>query len=482
MLPSYLELEPPLTPKIGIVHLGLGQFSKAHLACYMDSVMTLGGGDWRIVGASLRSSAAVEVLQPQDNLYTVTSHSANRTEVRVIGSLSEVLAISAGGRERLLDRLTDPSVSIVSLTVTEQGYYLNAAGELDFSHPHIQADLSAPGQPITAIGWIVLAAKRRRSEGAPPVTALSLDNLIGNGQVLRRVVLAFANRVDSKLATYIEAEVAFPSTMVDRIVPAVDADALAAARQSIGMVDEACVLTEAFSQWVIEDRFVSGRPPWEKAGVIFCDDVAPFETMKLRLLNGAHSSIAYLGILLGHETVADCMNDSTLRSFIKSLMRIEIQPEVLPPKGFDLDGYVDQLLERFSNPHLRHRCAQIAMDGSQKIPQRLLPVLEERLSMGRSVGRLVFTLAAWMTFVQQQEPLLDPLETKLKALVRGNSFSGNGDVGLVSMLLTSSGVFSKSLQNSSVLRLQLTAAVVDIRQLGVNVALANCLNLESEAV
>lgn len=491
VLPGYPE------PKAGIVHLGLGQFAKAHLACYMDSIMNLGGSGWGIVGASLRSSAATEVLQPQDNLFTLTSHSVNKTETRVIGSLSESIALSAGGREKLLGRMTDPTIDIVSLTVTEQGYYLNTAGELDFAHPDIQADLSTPDHPITAIGWIVLAAKHRRLAGAPPFTALSLDNLVGNGQVLRRVVLAFANRVDSQLATYIESEVAFPSTMVDRIVPALDADALSATRQNIGMVDEACVLTEVFSQWVIEDRFVSRRPAWEKAGVIFCDDVTPFENMKLRLLNGAHSSIAYLGILLGHQTVSDCMHDPTLRTFIESLMRTEIQPEVVPPQGFDLDQYIDQLLDRFSNPHLRHRCAQIAMDGSLKIPQRLLPVLEERLLMGLCVRHLVFALAAWMTFVQQQAPLQDPLEARLKALVRGSSVNKNSinensinessinersDAGLVSELLMSSGIFSKGLQDSPILHLQLTAAVGDIRQLGVSMALTKSLDSKCESV
>jgi len=470
--PGYLSSQP----KPGIVHLGLGQFAKAHLACYMDSVMNLDGGDWRIVGASLQSLTAVERLQPQDNLFTVTSQSADVTEIRVIGSLSEVIAISAGGRERLLDRLTDPSIHIVSLTVTEKGYYLNAAGELDFSHPDIRADLLAPDQPITAVGWIVLAAKHRQAMGVSPFTVLSLDNLIGNGRVLRHVVLAFANRIDSNLAAYIESQVAFPCSMVDRIVPALDVDAVTSTKQSIGMVDEACVLTESFSQWVVEDRFVSSRPAWEKAGVVFCDDIASFETMKLRLLNGAHSSLAYIGILLGHQTVADCMNDATLRPFVESLMRTEIQPEVVPPSGFDLDPYIDQLLERFSNPHLRHRCAQIAMDGSQKIPQRLLPLLEERLSRGRCVQRLVFVLATWMIFVQQQQPLLDPLSLKLKALA-----DGTNDVGLVSALLKSSNVFSKGLQSSTALHSALAAAISDIRQLGVRRALTRCLKSEDES-
>jgi len=470
-LPRYLSS----LPKRGIVHLGFGQFAKAHLACYMDSVMNLDGGDWRIVGASLQSSTAAERLQPQDNLFTVTSQSAAGTEVRLIGSLAEVIAVSVGGRKRLLDSLIDPNIQIVSLTVTEKGYYLDAAGELDFSHADVQADLAAPDRPKTAIGWIVLAAKRRQAIGVPAFTVLSLDNLIGNGQVLRRVVLAFANQIDPNLATYIDAQVAFPSTMVDRIVPAQDVDALTATEQSIGMTDEACVLTEAFSQWVIEDQFGSSRPDWEKAGVIFCDDVAPFETMKLRLLNGAHSSLAYIGILLGHRTVADCMDDLTLRRFIESLLRKEIQPEVVPPRGFDLNQYIDQLLERFSNPHLRHRCVQIAMDGSQKIPQRLLPLLQERLSSGRCVHRLVFALAAWMVFVQQQQALLDPLGSKLKALA-----SDVSDAGLASALLASSGIFSKGLQDSATLSLALTTAVVDIKQLGVSAALIKCLRFEGE--
>lgn len=481
LVPGYLDND---LPGVGIVHLGIGQFAKAHLACYTDTVLDQVGGDWRIVGASLRSNTSVKQLAPQDNLYTVTSESGSSSgkssdkstdlksglsEVRVIGALAEVLAVQFGDRSKLLEYLLSPSTRIVSLTVTEKGYYQNAAGNLDIEHVDIQADLANPNEPVTAIGWLVLAIKLRREQGAPPFTPLALDNLMSNGAVLKRMVLEFAMQSDSDLGQYIDEHIPFPSTMVDRIVPAVDAASVEATKVRLGIIDQACVHTELFSQWVVEDRFVSGRPPWESAGAILCDDVAPFEMMKLRLLNGAHSSLAYLGVLLRHSTVADCMFDSAVRTYIESLMRTEIQPLVSAPVGFDLDHYISQLLARFSNSSLRHRCEQIAMDGSQKIPQRLLPVLEERLEQGLSVTYLVFALAVWMVFVQQQDSLVDPRSSELKSLVQ------DADPADLVARLIGTDVFSQRLRSSNVFIVGLTATVTTISSQGLAKALDECL-------
>ncbi|MFT4676119.1 MAG: fructuronate reductase [Patiriisocius sp.] len=464
-------------PGVGIVHLGIGQFAKAHLACYTDTVLDQVGGDWRIVGASLRSNTSVKQLKPQDNLYTVTSESGEslnkssdpKSEFRVIGALAEVLAVQFGDRLKLLEYLLSPSTRIVSLTVTEKGYYQNAAGNLDIEQADIQADLANPGEPLTAIGWLVLAIKLRREQGTPPFTPLALDNLISNGAVLKRMVLEFSMHSDTGLGQYIEEHISFPSTMVDRIVPAVDAASLEATKARLGMIDQACVHTELFSQWVVEDRFLSGRPQWELAGVILCDDVTPFEIMKLRLLNGAHSCLAYLGVLLQYNTVADCMNDASVRAYIEIMMRTEIQPLVSPPAGFDLDRYITQLLMRFSNPGLRHRCEQIAMDGSQKIPQRLLPVLEERLEHGLSVTYLIFAVSVWMVFVQRQDSLVDPRSSELKSLVQG------ADPAELVARLIGTNIFSQRLQSSTLLLAGLTSTVTSISRLGVNTALDECL-------
>jgi len=465
LAPGYLEND---LPGVGIVHLGIGQFAKAHLACYTDTVLGQVGGDWRIAGASLQSKTSVTQLAPQDNLYSVTSQSEGCSELRVIGALAEVLAVQFGDRLKLLEYLLSSSTRIVSLTVTEKGYYQNAAGNLDLDHADIQADLANPNEPVTAIGWLVLAIKLRREQGTPPFTPLALDNLMSNGAILKSMVLEFSKHLNSDLGHYIKQNIPFPSTMVDRIVPAIDAASVEATKVSLGMMDQACVHTELFSQWVVEDRFVSGRPKWELAGAILCDDVAPFETMKLRLLNGAHSSLAYLGVLLQHTTVADCMNDASVRSYIETLMRTEIQPLVSAPAGFDLDYYITQLLARFSNSSLRHRCEQIAMDGSQKIPQRLLPVLEERLERGLPVTYLVFALAAWMVFVQRQDCLIDPRSSELKSLVR------DADPAELVARLIGTDIFSQRLQASTELLAGLTSTVATIFRQGLTAALDEC--------
>ena len=455
-------------PGIGIVHLGMGQFARGHLAYYTDSVLQQAPGDWRIVGASLRSDMARQQLEPQDNLYTVTSQSSTETHIQVIGALAEVISVQFSGRTALLNHLISPSSRIVSLTITEKGYYQNAHGQLDLAHADIQTDLAHLEAPETAIGWIVLALKIRRDNGFPPFTALSLDNLVGNGAVLKRMVLEYAQHSYPELVAYIKQRVSFPSTMVDRIVPAQSTASMAATAKQIGVEDHGCVHTEKFSQWVIEDDFVGGRPAWELAGVIFCDDVAPYEGMKLRLLNGAHSSIAYIGVLLGHGTVADCMNDLNVRAYIETLMRSEIQPTVSPPVGFDLDLYIEQLLDRFSNPNLHHRCEQIAMDGSQKIPQRLLPVLAARLKAGAAINHLVFSIAAWMVFVQQHEPLLDPRSSELKRLVL------DAEPEQLAEALLGTDLFPATLQKSTDFSAALVATINAIIKRGPAAALSAC--------
>ena len=405
----------------GIVHLGVGAFHRAHQAVYVDDLLALGHTDWAICGASLRSPDTSEALDPQDGLYTLAVRSGAGTDLRVIGSLRRLL-VGARDPEALLAAMADPKVRIVTLTVTEKGYCHDpATGRLDEAHADIVADLATPERPRSVPGFLVEALRRRRAAGAAPFTVLCCDNLPANGRTVARVVHRFAELRDGDLAAYIATEVAFPCTMVDRIVPATtDADRAEVAG-ALGVEDAWPVMAEPFSQWVIEDRFPAGRPPFEAVGAQMVEDVVPFEHMKLRLLNGAHSTLAYLGYLAGHETISDTMSDPAFARLVERLQDEEVLPTVHVP-GVDLPAYTRALRERFSNPALRHRTWQIAMDGSQKLPQRLLETIRDRLAAGASIDLLALGVAGWMRYVTGRDEkggaidVRDPHAARLKAL------------------------------------------------------------------
>jgi fructuronate reductase len=348
--------------------------------------------------------------------------SGEGTRTRVVGALRGLL-VAPEDPERLIAAMTDPGVRIVSLTVTEKGYCHDpATGRLREDHPDIRRDLESPLQPVSAPGFLVEALRRRRAAGVPPFTVLTCDNLPANGETVHRVISRFAHLRDPDLGAWVAGEVACPSTMVDRIVPATtDADR-AAAREALGVEDAWPIATEPFTQWVIEDRFPGGRPRLEEAGAQLVADVAPYELMKLRLLNGAHSTLAYLGYLAAYETVADVMADPAFARLIAGLMDEEVTPTLTLPAGADLAGYKRSLLARFRNPALRHRTWQIAMDGSQKLPQRLLGTVRDRLAAGAPIDRLALGVAAWMRYVtgldERGAPIdvRDPLRERLRAI------------------------------------------------------------------
>ncbi|WEK52600.1 MAG: mannitol dehydrogenase family protein [Candidatus Kaistia colombiensis] len=407
---------------IGIVHLGIGAFHRAHQAIYVDDCLAAGDRDWAILGASLRSPDTRDALVPQDGLYTALIRSAGRDEARVVGSVRRLL-VAPEDPGALLEAMTDPAVRIVSLTVTEKGYCRNAAtGALQEDHPDILHDLDGPTSPRSAIGFLVEALARRRMGGIAPFTVLCCDNLPQNGKTVRGLVVRFAEMRDAELARFIATEVTFPCTMVDRIVPATtDADREVLA-DTFGISDAWPVATEAFSQWVVEDRFCNGRPHFEAVGVQMVAEAAPYEAMKLRLLNGSHSAIAYLGYLAGHETVADAIGAPGFATFVRGLMDLEVTPTLEVPAEADLESYKAALLSRFANPSLRHRTWQIAMDGSQKLPQRLLDTVRERLASGGSIDRLALAVAAWMRYATGRDErgeaidLRDPLAQRLIAI------------------------------------------------------------------
>ena len=383
---------------VGIVHFGIGAFHRAHQAWYTDLAMAGGDRDWAIAGVSLRSPDVAAQLNPQDGLYTVTERAADGDHTRLVGAVQLVL-VAAQQREAVISTLAAPSTRIVSFTVTEKGYCRAADGGLDFG-------LAGEG---SFYAYLAAALRRRHDAGLPGLTLLSCDNLADNGRQLEALMGQYIERHDPALLGWLGRACAFPSTMVDRIVPATTAADRAALAARIGLEDDGAVMTEPFSQWVIEDRFAGPRPRWEAVGAELVSDVRPYETAKLRLLNGAHSLLAYCGLQRGHEFVHQAVGDPVLRALAVQLMREEAAPTIAPAPGQDLAGYGDSLIERFANPALNHRLIQIAMDGSQKLPQRWLETLAARRAQGHQCPALLAGVAAWIRHLRGANgPVDDP--------------------------------------------------------------------------
>jgi fructuronate reductase len=402
----------------GIVHLGVGAFHRAHQAVYTEAVLAAGDKRWGIVGASLRSADTRDALGPQDCLYAVNQR-GNADAFAIIGSVLGLL-VAPEDPAAVISTLAHPDVAIASLTVTEKAYCSDSAtGQLDEAHPDILHDLAHPHAPRSVLGLLAAAIEQRRAAGLPPFTVLCCDNLTANGATVHRLLTRFATLRAPDLGAYVADRIACPDTMVDRIVPATtDADCARIAA-ALKLQDAWPVTAEPFTQWVIEDNFPAGRPDWAATMV---RDVAPFEAMKLRLLNGSHSALAYLGYLAGYETVAEAVADPGLAAFVAGLMADTIPTLSLPP-GADVAGYMRDLIERFRNPALRHRCWQIAMDGTQKLPPRLLAPLRDRLARGLPITRHAMVVAAWMRYVTGiderggkidiRDPMADTLATIL---------------------------------------------------------------------
>jgi len=407
-----------LTPPVaGIVHFGPGAFFRAFIGPYSDDAMRAAGGDWGIIAVSLKSPAARDALVPQRCLYTALERGPDGDVPRQVEAINDVL-VAPEDPGAVLDVMTRPEIRIISLTVTEKGYCHNPrTGNLQTRHPDIAHDIITSDAPRTALGFIVLALARRREAGIPPFTVLCCDNLPSNGAMLRNFVTALASHRDAagtsdRLADWIADYVAFPSTMVDRITPATTAADLEDFASISGHHDAALVIHEPFRQWVIEDDFPQGRPAWHLAGAQMVADVERHELMKLRCLNGTHSALAYLGYLAGHETIADAVADPIFASFCERLWHDEILPTVPQPEGEDLPAYCAALLARYRNPAIRHRTWQIAMDGSQKLPQRILGTLRDNLAAGRMPKGLCLVIAGWMRYVAGIDEAGQPIDVR----------------------------------------------------------------------
>ncbi len=400
--------------RVGIVHLGVGGFHRAHQAMYLDALMNRGRAlDWALCGVGVlpHDRRIIETLQRQDGLYTlVIKHPDGRREPRVIGSVARAL-LAPDDPQAVLDQMADPAVRIVSLTITEGGYLVNrVTGDFEATHPSIAADLVPGATPSSAFGLITAALARRREAGTPPFTVLSCDNIPGNGDVARRTICAFARLKDPALADWMLAEVVFPSSMVDRITPVTAPADIEQLAQEFGVDDGWPVVCEPFTQWVVEDEFGLGRPPLEDVGAQLVHDVEPYELMKLRLLNASHQALAYLGHLAGYRYAHEVCADPLFRRFLLGYMTHEGSPTLPEVPGVDLAAYRHGLVDRFANPEVRDTLARLCAESSDRIPTWLVPVIQENLRAGGEVGRSALVVASWARYAEGADEQGEPIE------------------------------------------------------------------------
>jgi mannitol 2-dehydrogenase len=398
----------------GVVHFGVGGFHRAHQAMYLDRLMNEGQApDWGICGVGVMPAdrKMKEVMDAQDGLYTlVLKHSDGTYEPRIIGSIVEYL-FAPDEPEAVIEKMADPAIRIVSLTVTEGGYNISdVTGEFDAANPDVVRDLEPGAVPRTTFGLITEALRRRRDRGLVPFTVMSCDNLQGNGDLARRAFTTFARLRDPDLGDWVEREVSFPNCMVDRITPVTtDADR-AEITERFGIQDQWPVVCEPFTQWVLDDAFTAGRPPYEQAGVQLVADVEPYELMKLRLLNASHQALCYFGYLCGYRLVHEAAQDPLFRAFLLGYMDEEATPTLPPVPGVDLGEYKHTLIERFSNPQVRDTIARLCAESSDRIPKWLLPVVRLQLGTGGEIRRSAAVVASWARYAEGVDEQGEPIE------------------------------------------------------------------------
>ncbi len=390
--------------KAGMAHIGVGAFHRCHQAEYTDDALERDFGRWGVIGINFRPPVLSDTLAPQGGLYTRLLRDGDRVEGRIIGSMLAVVD-SQDNPEPALATLTMPEIDVVTMTITEKGYcHQPATGAADLAHPDLVHDLANPGAPRSVPGLILAAIQRRMQSHGQPITFISCDNIPSNGAILEAVVRALAAPRGAELMDWIDANVSFPETMVDRIVPATAPEDRTFVADHYGYSDAAVVVGEPFRQWVIENRFAGRTPPWALAGATFVTDVMPFELIKMRVLNAAQTSMAYLGLLAGHEHTCDDMADPLLTGFVRRMLEDETLPMLPPVPGTDPQAYLEQSFRRLENTAIRHRNHQIATDGSRKIVQRILNPIRDRLDAGASADRLTLIVAAWMTWLLSASP------------------------------------------------------------------------------
>lgn len=447
----------------GIAHIGVGAFHRCHQAEYTDDLLAKDFDRWGLVGINIRPPLLGQTLGRQGGLYTRLIRQNDEVEARVIGSIVRVVD-SQDSAAPALEVLSSPEIGMVTMTVTEKGYcHTPSSGALDLDHPDIVHDLANPQTPRSVPGILARALELRMVSHGRPVTLLSCDNIPANGIILGNVVRTFAERRGNGLADWIAANVAFPSAMVDRIAPATTESDIDAVEQRFGYRDSAVVVGERFRQWVIEDRFAGRVPRWDRVGATFVDDVTPFEHLKMRVLNGAQTTLSYLGVLGGLEHTSDAIADPLLATFVRRMLSEETLPTLMPVPGISPSAYVEQSLARLANTAIRHRNHQIATDGSQKIVQRLLNPIRDRLAKGESIALLSVPVAGWMAYLAKASArfgrawqVSDPLAEKIAAIA---DRVGLDSKALADEILAINAIFDPSLAASDTFRANVVAGL-----------------------
>ncbi|WP_076542287.1 mannitol dehydrogenase family protein [Shewanella sp. UCD-KL21] len=464
---------------VGIVHIGIGAFHRAHQAVFTDDLLNQ-SDRWKITAVSLRSANIRNAMAPQDNLYSVVERcSSQQDKLRIIGAISDVL-VAPEEPHKVINVLAQSKTKVVTLTVTEKGYCRDKTGEnLDFTNPAIVHDLANLSQPCSLVGFIVAACKVRMLND-DKLTIISCDNLPANGRVTQKVVLQFAQRVDIKVAQWIQENVSFCNSMVDRIVPATTQQDIDFVSQTLGVVDHSTVITEPFKQWVIEDNFINDRPEWDSVGVLFVDDVEAYEDMKLRLLNGIHSTLAYIGFLKGYEYIHQAIEDEYCLQFVKAL-QTELLATLDDVPGIDLASYADTILVRFANARVPYKTTQVACDGSQKLSQRLVKPLDTLLKNGKQSRLISFVLASWCCFLEGRDSegnhfnVVDPLAKELTQLATQHA---DDECKQVHSILRDSGICSAAILENELFITSVEKHLTAIHTLGIEQALKKTLTLE----
>ncbi|WP_392562969.1 fructuronate reductase [Orbus sturtevantii] len=461
-----------------IVHIGFGAFHRAHQALFTDRLLNTNLSNWSICEVNIiGGEQLISDIRKQDHLYTVLEKGAHSEQAFIIGSIKESLHASIDGIEAIIEKMADPAIEIVSLTITEKGYCILPGGSgLDLNNPLIKADLANPNNPQSAPGLVVEALARRMRKGVASFTALSCDNIPENGLALKMAVIDLAKARDPKLAEWINANTTFPCTMVDRIVPAATPETLTEITAILGGVQDPCgIACEPFIQWVIEDNFVTSRPNWDQVGAEFVQDVRPYEEMKLRMLNGSHSFLAYLGYLAGYKHINDCMRDEHYKKIVLKLMLDQQAPTLNVPPHVNLQHYADKLIERFSNPALKHQTGQIAMDGTQKLPQRILDSIRWHIEHHSDFSLLALAVAAWMRYIggsdDNHQPIViqDPMKEQLITLVSNS----NDGTERVNKLLSLHAIFGSDLPNNEQFKQHVTAHYLSLMTKGAKQTIKN---------
>lgn len=459
-----------------IMHVGVGGFHRAHQAVYTDDLLSQGGDPaWGICGVGLlpHDARMHDMMRAQDCLYSLVERSSKGNAARVIGSIVD-FAFAPDNREKVLEKMASPDTRILSLTITEGGYYFASDGELDARHSDLQNDLATPHQPSCSFGYLLEALDRRRQRGLPPFTIMSCDNIQGNGAVAKKMLTSYAELRDPSLRNWMDENCLFPNSMVDRITPATTDELRALVRDEFGIEDEWPVMTEPFKQWVIEDHFVDGRPKWEDVGAQMTEDVLPYELMKLRLLNGTHQALCYIGLLLGKELVHETMEDTEIRTLCRKMMDDEATPTLSPVPGIDLVAYKDSVIERFGNPAIRDQLSRIGIYGSSGIPKFVLPSITDQLKRGGSIKLLSFVIASWFRYLNgldesgRQMPMLDPMATKLQERAKA---AGSDPRPLLAMRE----VFSEELANEPVFVETVSSILSSFYVKGARATLKDCI-------